>query len=313
MKYLSICMPTNGVIEWVFPVLDKVYEQEIDTDLYEVIVTDNGNSQDFFEQMSIYADKHSNLIYRKTNAFLFENQIEALRLGTGEYLKFLNHRSVLEPGALQWMIDLIKETINEKPVIFLSNGALQTGKRYEYDSFDGFVCGLKEYASWTTGVGVWRSDFEKIPNDKVYNKISPHSDVLFAERHRGKYIIDDHCWSHEIDTDHSKKGKYDLYKAFGVEELTVTLNLYIDGDITSNTFKKVKKAYRKCLSGMYRQFNVLKKPCSYVLDNFNDAMGIFFNKWTVLVCAYLGIPKMIAIRLFHTMKELFNREGFGSN
>ena len=129
MKYLSICLPTNGVIEWVFPVLDKVYEQEIDTDLYEVIVTDNGNSQDFFEQMSIYADKHSNLIYRKTNAFLFENQIEALRLGTGEYLKFLNHRSVLEPGALQWMIDLIKETINEKPVIFLSNGALQTGSK----------------------------------------------------------------------------------------------------------------------------------------------------------------------------------------
>ena len=114
MKYLSLCLPTNGIMEWVFPVLDEIFRQDADINEYEVIVTDNGNNQEFFERIQEYSKSRSNLIYKKTNAFLFENQIEALRLATGEYLKFLNHRSILEPGSIQWMIDMVKETADEK-------------------------------------------------------------------------------------------------------------------------------------------------------------------------------------------------------
>ena len=37
---LSLCIATNGVSEWVFPVLDSIYSQEVDQSLYEVVVTD---------------------------------------------------------------------------------------------------------------------------------------------------------------------------------------------------------------------------------------------------------------------------------
>lgn len=80
MKYLSLCLPTNGIMEWVFPVLDEIFRQDADINEYEVIVTDNGNNQEFFERIQEYSKSRSNLIYKKTNAFLFENQIEALRL-----------------------------------------------------------------------------------------------------------------------------------------------------------------------------------------------------------------------------------------
>ena len=43
---LSLCMPTNGISEWVFPSLDSIYNSSVDESLFEVIVTDNGNNVD---------------------------------------------------------------------------------------------------------------------------------------------------------------------------------------------------------------------------------------------------------------------------
>lgn len=286
---LSLCLPTNGISEWVFPVLDSIFSQNIDDTLYEVIVTDNGNNQDFFEKMQDYAKPHTNLIYKKTNAFLFENQIEALRLASGDFLKFINHRAVIEPGSLKWMIDFIEKYKTEKPVIYLSNGQLELKENVEVNSFDGFVKGIRELASWTTGVGVWKSDFEKIPDDKVYNKISPHSDVLFAERKKEKYVINDSLWCHEIDISHKKKGSYDLYKAFGIEEFSITLSLYLDGDISVETLKAVKKAYETLLVRFYRIFHIFRRPCSYDLKNFNKTTSIFFSPMRIKSRALFGI------------------------
>ena len=299
MIYVSLCIPTNGISEWVFPVLDCIYKQEVDTSLFEVVVTDNGDNSEFKARMREYAAGYDNLIYEETKAFLFENQIEALRLAHGEYLKFLNHRSLMEEGALEWMIDLIKEYQDEKPVMYLSDGALGQKKRVEYGSFDSFVASMRRYASWTTGVGVWRTDFEKIPKDWVYNRISPHSDVLFFERKRSKYVIDDRKWCHDIDSSHANKGKYDLYKAFAVEEISITLGLYISGDISSKTLKSIIKDYKRFVAECYRQFNIFHEPCSYKIDGFNDAMGVFMRKGEVLFSAYCGIPKDIARKIYH--------------
>lgn len=292
MRYLSLCIPTNGVSEWVFPVLDQIYSQKTDLNLYEVIVTDNGDNEDFHIAMEKYAQQHENLIYKRTNAYMFENQIAALRLASGEYLKFINHRSLLENGAIDWMINLVKNTMSEKPVIYLSNGALdmRQEKQKIYDSFDGFVKGLKHIASWTTGVGVWRTDFEKIPLDHKYTKISPHSDVLFAERTKGKYIINDTKWSHDIYSGHENKGTYDLYKAFAIEEISIILDLFKDGDISADTLKSTINAYKKFVADCYWNFNIMHKPCSYKIDGFNDAMGVFMGKKEVVIITLIDIP-----------------------
>lgn len=288
MIYLSLCIPTNGMSEWVFPVLDAIYSQNADNSQYEVVVTNNGDNEEFHERMKERVTKYTNLKYKKTDAFLFENQIEALRLADGEFLKFLNHRSILEPGALDWMISRVKSLMKDKPIIYMSNGAKGNRQSHEYNTFDEFVCGLSHLASWTTGVGVWKRDFEMISADHIYNKISPHSDVLFAERNRNRYIIDDTLWSHDIDSSHKNKGKYDLYKAFAVEEISITLGLYNDGDISAVTLKKVIKAYKGFVAFCYREFSIRKKPCSYNLNGFDDAMGVFMSKSEILIRAYLG-------------------------
>ena len=65
---LSLCIPTNGVLEWVLPVLESIYNQNVDESLYEVIVSDNGNSEEFRQALESYKMSHSNLIYKKTYA-----------------------------------------------------------------------------------------------------------------------------------------------------------------------------------------------------------------------------------------------------
>ncbi len=276
--FLSLCMPTNGISEWVFPALDSVYSAGLDDSIYEVIVTDNGNNDEFEKKMNDYTKKHCNLLYKKTNAYMFDNQLEALKLASGDYLKFVNHRSIWLPDRLQYMIDFLEMYRKEMPVIFFSNGSMGWGPNYkEFDSFDSFVCNLGVYGTWTGGVGIWREHYNEIKNHIQYDRISPHSGILYGKRNVNKYIINDKYWMKEITTDHSKKGNYNLYKAFGLDEFVITINLYRDGDISEDTLISVKENFRKFLIGQYRAFNIEKKPCSYDLSEFDKHVNIFFN------------------------------------
>lgn len=292
---LSLCLPTNGIVEWVFPVLDSIYVQSENQDLFEVIVTNNGDNEEFHRLMTGYAAKYSNLIYKKTDAYMFHNQLEALKLASGEYLKFVNHRAIMTEGSVDKMIKTVTENIVEKPVMYFSNGVLR--KDYEVKNFDDFVVRLGRYASWTTGVGIWKSDYDCLPSDLKIDKISPHSCILFANRDRQNYKIYNFKFSEEIETSHAKKGTYDLFKAFGVEELTITQNLYIDGDITAETLKRVKNDYRKFVADLYWSFCIKKKPCSYDLSGFDDAMGIYFNKYDIVLRAYMSVFERVIKKL----------------
>ena len=291
---ISLCLPTNGIIEWVFPVLDSIYSQNVDNSLFEVIVTNNGKNNEFHKLMTKYSTKYPNLIYKKTTAFMFDNQLEALKLAKGRFFKFVNHRGIFTEGSLLYLINVIKENSKSKPVIYFSCGALEQSE-YKLNNFDDFVKTLRRFASWTTGVGIWKDDFKKIPKDKKFDRISPHSGILFSERNKNNYLIDNFLFSKDIVTDHSKKGTYDLFKAFAVEELAITQNLYIDGDITADTLKIVKRDYKKFVSELYFDFCLTKKPCSYQLDGFNDAMGIYFSKVEIITGAFVvGFRRLLS-------------------
>lgn len=293
---LSLCIPTNGISEWVFPVLDSIYGQGVDNNLFEVIVTDNGDDTVFYNKMKQYTKQHDNMIYKRTTAYMFENQLEAVKLASGCYVKFINHRLILLNDSLEHFLKFINNNIEKKPVAYFSNGELHAKTR-EYKNFDDFVAGLGKFASWTTGVGIWREQFLNIPADTKVDKISPHSYILFADRKNEKYIIDDTIFGREIDVDQSRKGTYDLFKAFGVEEFLITLNLYVDGDISARTVKKVKKKYKKFLYELYWNYVVRKKPCSYKIDGFKDAMGIIFSKNEIIVGAYLLGLKSFVLKI----------------
>ncbi|MGF0143431.1 glycosyltransferase [Sharpea azabuensis] len=270
---LSLCIPTNGILEWVKPVLDSIYSEEKPIAKFEVIVTDNGNNEKFYEFMKKYSKAHDNLIYRKTNAVQFNNQIEAFKLASGKLIKFINHRKVLLPGSLNYLLEFVEKYQSSKPFVYF----LEDDNAGVYENFDSFVSGLSYFSSYSGGIAMWRDDFMKIDLNKPFNVLFPHTDMLFSARKKKQYIIDGHSITKDLPTDETKKGKYNLFFAFAVEYPSIILELYRNGDITYKTLKKVKEDNYGFLCMLYLNYIILKKPCSYDLQNYKDNLRIYYG------------------------------------
>lgn len=277
---VSLCMPTNGVIEWVFPVLDSIYEQGCENNDFEIVITDNGNNKEFKEKIKIYNQKHLNLYYFETNALPFINEIESYKRANGRLIKFVNHRTLFVEGALNQLIELAKENSDAKPIMYFANGVLKKEKKvFEYATFDEFVNNLSYWSSWSTGMTIWKEDFDKLPEDvSDFNELFPHTNVLFNERNRNKYIIDNTVIFNEIPQGRKPKGDYDLFYAFGVEYPSIILNLYRENSITADTLRSVLKDNLRFVAYMYSLYFIKKEYCSYDLNGLKDMYNIFYTK-----------------------------------
>ena len=277
---VSLCMPTNGVIEWVFPVLDSIYEQGCENKDFEIVITDNGNNKEFKEKIKIYNQKHLNLYYFETNALPFINEIESYKRANGRLIKFVNHRTLFVEGALNQLIELAKENSDAKPIMYFANGVLKKEKKvFEYATFDEFVNNLSYWSSWSTGMTIWKEDFDKLPEDvSDFDELFPHPNVLFNERNRNKYIIDNTVIFNEIPQGRKPKGDYDLFYAFGVEYPSIILNLYRENSITADTLRSVLKDNLRFVAYMYSLYFIKKEYCSYDLNGLKDMYNIFYTK-----------------------------------
>lgn len=294
---VSLGLPTNGIVEWVFPVLDSIYAQGVDNSLFEVVLTDNGQNREFKEKIRAYTALHENLIYAETNAEPFLNEIEAYKRSKGELIKFVNHRTKLVGGALNRLIEIAKSTVGHKPVIYFSNGSLPLPEsQNEFKSFDQFVKGLSYLSSWSTGMAIWKEDFDKLPEDiNDFNELFPHTTVLFYERDRERYIIDNTVIFDEIPHGNKPKGDYDLFYAFGVEYPGIISSLYRDGDITASTCKVVLDENLNFVADLYYSYILRKRYCSYSLGGLHDMYGIYYTRGSIRK----GIIRKINKKLRH--------------
>lgn len=301
---VSLCMPTNGVEQWVFPVLDSIYSQGVDASRYEVVVMDNGDNENFGRLMQEYAEKHPNLNYRKTDAKLFQSEIACYRQAKGAFIKFLNHRTKLVPGALESFLAFVEQNLTEKPVVYFGNGELKQAEEIcAWDSFDGFVKGLSYWSSWSTGMGFWKEDFDSIPENTVFNELFPHTTILFHQRQRGHYIVDNRVLLDEIPVGNIPKGRYDLFFAFAVEYPAIINDLFRSGDITAETLHDVLQANLRFVADLYYMYVFRKMPCSYDLSSFETSIGVFYSKAAVK----RQIQKIFTENQLNKVKRLFSR------
>lgn len=277
---LSLCMPTNGVSEWVFPVLDSIYNQGCKNTDFEVVLTDNGNNEKFKQDIKLYIKKYQNLQYFETSALPFLNEIESYKRANGELIKFVNHRTKFLPGALELLIRYAKNNIYKKPITYFSNGGLKLEDKEKYFStFDEFVSNLSYWSSWSTGMTIWKEDFEKLPKDMSgFNELFPHTDVLFSEKYRCNYVINDTVIFDEIPQGKKPKGAYDLFYAFGVEYPSIILKLYRNGCISVKTYQKVTQDNLSFVAELYFKYFIKKEYCSYDLSGLNDMYCVFYRK-----------------------------------
>jgi len=276
---LSLCIPTYGVSEWVFPVLDSIYDQNCKEEEFEVVVTDNGNNKEFCDEIKRYQCDHKNLIYKKTEAKLFLNEIESYKNANGLLIKFINHRTILLPGTLDYFIEFVKKHGDRKPVTYFANGELyKKPDIVECGDFNEFVKNLGYLSSWSTGMAIWKEDFNRFDFTKPFNELFPHTTILFDQTKRDNYLIDNRIMLSEMNVGSAKKGNYDLFYAFSVEYPGILCDLLRHGDIDFDTFDKVKRDALECVTRFYWRFVVKKEACSYDLSGIYKYIDVYFSK-----------------------------------
>lgn len=291
---LSLCIPTNGICEWVKPVLESIYAEKNPIGRFEVIVTDNGNNHDFYEMMMKCSSEYDNLLYKRTNAVQFVNQIEAFKLAKGKMIKFINHRMVFLPGALNYLLQFVLDHEIEKPcVYFMNNGSTRV-----YYDFEQYVKGLSYWSSYSGGTAIWKTDFDEIDLSKGYSELFPHTIFVLRKSDSNKYIIDGHKIVKSLPTDERKKGRYNLFYAFAVEYPSILLTLYRNKSISIETFNSVNNDLCGFIAELYLKYVIFRRPCSYDLSDTKKNIIVFFS----VIELYLRIPVIIFNKIIRIIK-----------
>ena len=285
---LSLCIPTNGAVQWVLPVLNSIYNQKYDLSKFEVVITDNGKSSQLASYLKDY--DYPNLRYIVTNDEGFLNLVTSLKEGRGLFCKMINHRSVLEPGTIEEMIELVERYKDSQPVIYCSDGNVKGMEVIECKDLDQFIANLSYWASWSAGIGFWKKDIEQIGSVEL-DKMFPNASLLLNLRKESSYVI----WNKKYEQmgDDAGKGGYDLYDTFAVHFLDIIKGLLVDGRISQQTFNAVKNDLFGFLTILYKNEAILPTKHTFILKDIKKSMQVYYGTsgyYRMVVKAYLMVP-----------------------
>ena len=299
---LSLCIPTNGVVQWILPVLDSIYNQKYDLSKFEVVITDNGKDSQLARYLKDY--DYPNLRYRVTTDEGFLNLVSSLKEGRGLFCKMINHRSVLEYGAIEEMIGLVERYKDSQPIIYCSDGNVKGPEVIECKNLDLFIANLSYWASWSAGIGFWRKDIEKIDSVEL-DTMFPNASLLLNLRKESQYVI----WNKKYEQmgDDAGKGGYDLYETFAVVFLDLLNNLRIEKRISVSTFIKVKKDLFVFLRDLYMSEAILPTNRTFILKNIAQSMSVYYGFLSyrqMIVGAWMRIPVVLIRKFLAKIRKL---------
>lgn len=289
---LSLCIPTNGAVQWVLQVLDSIYNQNYDLTKFEVVITDNGKDSQLGSHIKDY--NFPNLRYIPTTDEGFLNLVTSLKEGQGLFCKMINHRSVLKPGTIEKMVELVERYKESKPIIFCSDGNVKGAEVVECKNLDQFIANLSYWASWSGGIGFWKNDLSQFDDIKL-DELFPNTSLLLYIRDNSQCVI----WNEKFEcmADDAGKGGYDLYSTFAVHFLDIIKELLDDGRICKDTFEKVRGELFVFLTQLYKDEVILPTKHTFLLRNIRNSMNVYYgNK---------GYYKMVITAFFNVLEDYY--------
>lgn len=302
---LSLCIPTNGAVEWILPVIESIYSQGYDNEKFEVVITDNGKDS----QLPAHIAKmdYPNLRYKQTTDEGFLNLVSCLKEGNGLFCKMINHRSVMLPGSVADMVSLVEKYKDTQPIIYCSDGNIKSDGDYvECPNTDAFVRQLSYWCSWSAGIGFWKKDIPQIPAIKL-NELFPNASLLFGIRKETDYVI----WNKKYEQmcNDAGKGGYDLFHTFGVVLLDLLSDLRINSRISSETFVSVKRDLYQFLCGLYLNEVLLPTKHTFIISQVAKSFDIYFGRYyyyKMKLKGLLNLPLIYIKAAFVKITRLFH-------
>ncbi len=296
---LSLCIPTNGAVEWILPVIESIYAQKYDNEKFEVVITDNGKDS----QLPGYIARmnYPNLRYKQTTDDGFLNLVSCLKEGKGLFCKMINHRSVMMPGSISEMVALVEHYKESQPIIFCADGdAKIKNESMNCKDTDVFVRSLSYFCSWSAGIGFWQQDLSQMDLIEK-NSMFPNASLLFEVRENPSYVI----WNKKYQRmgDDSGKGGYDVFNTFGVVLLDILNDLRKRNRISIDTFVHVKRDLFHYLRQIYTNEVVLSTNRTFIIHNISESMSVYYGRyyyWKMVAISRLLTP-------FSFVKRIVNK------
>ncbi|MER0438945.1 glycosyltransferase [Emticicia sp. W12TSBA100-4] len=295
---LSICIPAHGRLEYVINTLESIFSVEnlrnVELSEFEVIISDNDEKGALKVLSEIF--KYPNFKYFQTDCKGFENSYFVLTYGNGEFLKLHNSQELWNEGSLFRVINLIKNNLQKKPLLFFTSGILLKGEIIEVNTFNDFIFKTSYFTSWSNSFGIWNEDFNKVSIDCILNKLFPHTSLLVTQHYKHEFkIVDIPYFSTQFV---KKRGGHNKFQAFTVEYPTIVTDLFNKGLITKKTKKRV---FRDLLCEYFPllYFNVkVSRRETFSSEGFEQNLEIFFPKGSIYLVVFLSfiIPIKIIFR-----------------
>lgn len=103
---LSIIVPVYNVSKYVAKCLDSLLSQDLGSDEYEIIVVNDGSTDNSGDIAQQYADKYSNItLIEQENQGLSGARNTGIKLAKGEYIQFVDSDDYLESNVLKILVD----------------------------------------------------------------------------------------------------------------------------------------------------------------------------------------------------------------
>jgi acetyltransferase-like isoleucine patch superfamily enzyme len=244
---LSICIPTYNRAEYLHLTLESILDQAEfhNTNNIEVVIGDNAsndNTQTVAESFIKRAPEKIRYHRHPSNIGAEANCEFVLAASHGTFLKLHNDTLPFRNGALAELLKIIKATIDEKPIIFFTNGARNTGNPIGVcNTLDEFIKSVSFIATWIGAFGIWRDHFQALPDflRNAHLQLVPADTLyrLITQGRRAVVLYNNYFTSYIV----PKKGGYNIAKVFGGNYLTLLKEHVTAGRLSAETFEAEKK------------------------------------------------------------------------
>lgn len=273
---ISLCIPSSGRIDFLEKTLDSIFAQNINFDSFEVCISDNSGNNET-RNLIERKYKNKNVVLKKSQECTYLNLIEALKLGTGKYLKLLNdYTSLITSETLKYMIDVILKYECCGGVVFFKSQSKYECVN-EYDNFDSFHSAVSYLDTWAPCFGIYKKDFDEfIRSGAEINQWFPHDSILYAQAKRTRYIVVDTKIFNEAAI--RKKGGYNLPQVFGVEYISMNEELFRNRSITAITYNNLREAIFDFIARWYSKSKYDKKYCSFDFTDTDKRLAVYYSE-----------------------------------
>ena len=324
---LSIIIPYHNADAYIGRMLDSLLDQDLKEDDFEIIVIDDGSTQDI-SNLKRYSEEHPNIFYyRKENDGPSSARNMGLGLARGKWLYFCDADDFIHPQVFGYLLKTAESQDLELLVFdwcYVGPDAVPFEQKRPFELSDVYT-GIDYLASFADypmaiGFGVWRFLIKKSvleDNGLRFEDLAYIEDRIFqmdllsvVKRLVHVKLMLYYYIQHKSSILNSKGKKYERYAPWlwhYIEKLTDSMH---DGPLSSNPkVRTILKEWRD-----YAIFSLLVNSFKYCsvsttslyldkLTGIEDAFPIENrgNKGVKFVCKCMEHPRlwMFLCRLFH--------------